>query len=78
MNSVAYVFLHLICRGTFQIYLPGKRVHAPIRIILVAYLSATTIVNYNQLAPMYTPKLQLIKHMDPTLNFGIIEVDQII
>ena len=48
---------------------------------LVAYLSAIIIINYNQLAPMYTPKLQLIKHrsdqMDPTLNFGIIEVDQI-
>ena len=56
-------------------------VHVPIRIILVAYLSAITIINYNQLARMYTLKLQLIKHrshqMDPTLNFGIIEVDQI-
>ena len=48
---------------------------------LVAYLSAITIINYNQLAPMYRPKLQTLNtdqiEMDPTLNFGIIEVDQI-
>ena len=67
------VHLDLLARNTC--------VHVPIRIILVAHLSAITIINYNQLAPMCTPKLQLIKHrsdqMDLTLDFRIIEVDQI-
>ena len=53
---ILYVEVHLdlLARNTC--------VHVPIRIILVACLSAITINNYNQLAPMYTPKLQLIKH----------------
>ena len=53
---ILYVEVHLdlLARNTC--------VHVPIRIILFAYLSAITINNYNQLAPMYTPKLQLIKH----------------
>ena len=62
-----------------SIYLPGIHdcVHVPFRIILVAYLSAITIIDYNQLAPMYTSKLQLIKHRSDRINFGIIEIDQI-
>ena len=43
-------------------------------IFVRVWVSAITINNYNQLAPMYTPKTQI--EMDPTLNFRIIEVDQ--
>ena len=42
--------------------------HVPIRIILVAYLSAITIIKYNRLAPMYTPKLQLNTDQGPELQ----------
>ena len=77
MNSVDYESAYYLSRY-IQINLPGIHVHVPIRIILVAYLSAITIINYNHIAP--TPKLQLNTdqiEMNPTLNFGIIEVDQI-
>ena len=73
MNTVdceSAVHLDLLAGNTYII---------PTRIVLVAYVwvSAITIINYNQPAPMYTPKLQYIEfrsddldliEMDPTLN----------
>ena len=57
VNSVDYESVSYMSR-----YARNTCVHVPIRITLVAYLSAITIINYNQLAPMYTPKFQLNKH----------------
>ena len=59
--------LHLICRGTFRSacreYMSTCTYPNSFDCIFIhVRVSAITIIDYNQLAPMHTPKLQLIKH----------------